>query len=74
MESGDCLLLYTDGAFEAIDAEETEFGRERLKEVFLETASGGAEAAVEAVQKAVFDFAGDTPQMDDITLIVIEKC
>ena len=73
MELGDCLLFYTDGICEAIDSEEIEFGKEKLKEVFLEAAPKGAKATVEAVQKEVFAFAGDTPQMDDITLIVIEK-
>ena len=74
MDSGDCLLFYTDGICESIDSEEVEFGKERLKEVFLEAAPEGAKKTVEDIQKAVFSFAGDTPQMDDITLIVIEKC
>ena len=74
MNPGDCLLLYTDGVCEAVDAEEDEFGKERLKEVFLQSAPQGAKSIVEAVQKAVVSFSGDEPQMDDITLIVIEKC
>jgi len=73
MESGDCLLLYTDGVCEAVDVEEDEFGKERLNKVFLASAPKGAEAVIEAVQSSVVAFAGDEPQMDDITLIAIEK-
>jgi len=73
MESGDCLLLYTDGVCEAEDDKEGEFGKERLREVFLQSAPLGSEAVVEAVQQAVASFAGDTPQFDDITMIAIEK-
>ncbi len=73
MESGDCLLLYTDGVCEAVNSQEDEFGKAKLVEVFQETAPSGAEAVVEAIQQAVVSFAGEEPQMDDITLIVIEK-
>ena len=73
MESGDCLLLYTDGVCEAVDSKAEEFGKQRLIEIFQEAAPSGAETVVEAVQQGVVSFAGDEPQMDDITLIVIEK-
>ena len=73
MESGDVLLLYTDGVCEAIDADEAEFGKDRLMEVFLQSAPLGAEAVVDAIQQSVDSFAGDEPQMDDITMIAIEK-
>jgi sigma-B regulation protein RsbU (phosphoserine phosphatase) len=73
MESGDCLLLYTDGVNEAMNAEGDEFGMERLTETFRGAAPGGAQAVLDAFQKAVKDFAGDQPQNDDITLIVVQK-
>ncbi|MCP5536229.1 MAG: SpoIIE family protein phosphatase [Akkermansiaceae bacterium] len=73
MESGDCLLLYTDGVCEAVDKDDNEFGAGRLKTVFLQSAPMGAEAVVDSIRQAVSNFAGDQPQMDDITLIAIEK-
>ena len=73
MESGDCRLLYTDGVNEAVDKDDNEFGAGRLETVFLKFAPMGAEAVVESIRQAVSSFAGDQPQMDDITLIAIEK-
>ncbi|MBK1856497.1 SpoIIE family protein phosphatase [Verrucomicrobiaceae bacterium 5K15] len=73
MASGDCLLFYTDGVCEAENRSEGEFGKERLKDVFLKSAPLGSEAVVESVRRAVADFSGDIPQMDDITMIAIEK-
>lgn len=73
MESGDCLLLYTDGVNEAVNAEGDEFGLQRLTETFRQAAPGGAQAVVDAFMRAVKDFAGSLPQHDDITLIVVEK-
>ena len=64
MESGDCLLLYTDGVCEAVDTDENEFGAERLQKEFLKSAPLGAEAVVQSIKKAVSEFSGDQPQMD----------
>ena len=50
-----------------------EFGRKRLREVFLEAGGLGAEAAVDRLQEELQRFVGDHQQMDDITLIAIEK-
>ncbi len=70
---GDCLLLYTDGVNEAENRTGEEFGRKRLREVFLEAGGLGAEAAVDRLQEELQRFVGDHQQMDDITLIAIEK-
>ncbi len=73
LESGDCVLLFTDGVKEAIDSAEDEFGMERLSEAFRDAARMGAEAVVSRVEQAVAIFAGDGPQMDDVTIVAIEK-
>ncbi|MCB1086383.1 MAG: SpoIIE family protein phosphatase [Verrucomicrobiae bacterium] len=73
LDTGDVLLLYTDGVTEAADPEENEFGIQRLREVLAESASGGAQAVVEAVSEALTRFTGTAPQSDDITLIAVEK-
>jgi sigma-B regulation protein RsbU (phosphoserine phosphatase) len=73
LESGDCLLLHTDGVREAVDARDDEFGLGRMMDVFGSHAALGAQAVVEAIQAAVRGFAGDGRQMDDLTLIAVEK-
>lgn len=73
MKSGDVLLFHTDGVREALDAAGEEFGEERLRTTFAENAALGAEAVVAAVQRELARFSGEAPQMDDITLLAVEK-
>ena len=73
MKSGDCVLFYTDGIKEAVDAHEEEFGIERMCEAFRMAAPLGAEAVLTRMQEELAQFTGEGPQMDDITLVAIEK-
>lgn len=73
MDPGDCVLFYTDGVKEALDSRDEEFGMQRLAGVFGGAAKLGAEAAVSRVLEAVKDFTGDGPQIDDVTIVAIEK-
>ncbi len=73
MKSGDCVLFYTDGIKEAVDAHEEEFGMERMCEAFRMAAPLGAEAVLTRMQEELAQFTGEGPQMDDITLVAIEK-
>jgi sigma-B regulation protein RsbU (phosphoserine phosphatase) len=73
MNPGDCLLFHTDGIKEAVNTAGEEFGMDRLRDVFRENASLGAEASIRAVERELAKFVGDAPQMDDITLVAVEK-
>lgn len=73
LESGDCILLYTDGITEALDNEGNEFGLERMTQAFRTTAKQGPRAIVSRLIDELRDFVGATPQNDDITLIAIRK-
>ena len=75
LERGDCLLLYTDGITEALDSAGDEFGVERMIESVRESAGTGkgAQQIMSRVIDDVRNFAGSTPQHDDITLIAIRK-
>lgn len=70
---GDCVLLYTDGVREAVDSDEEEFGMERMSETFRLAAPLGAESILTRMQEELRQFTGEGPQMDDITLVAIEK-
>jgi phosphoserine phosphatase RsbU/P len=73
LKSGDCVLFYTDGVKEALDPLEEEFGTDRMCEVFRQAAPLGAEAVLTRMQDELKKFTGEGPQMDDITLVVIER-
>jgi sigma-B regulation protein RsbU (phosphoserine phosphatase) len=70
---GDCVLFYTDGVREALDSTEEEFGMERMSECFRMAAPLGSEAILTRMQEELRQFTGEGPQMDDITLVAIEK-
>ena len=70
---GDGILLYTDGATEALDRHESEFGLARLTQSLQANAPKGAAATVANIAAEVREFAGDAAQYDDITLIYIRK-
>lgn len=73
LEKGDCILLYTDGATEALDQEGLEYGLPRLVQGLQASAPHGASSVVKYVAEDVKSFVGSHPQHDDITLIAIAK-
>jgi phosphoserine phosphatase RsbU/P len=70
---GDILVLYTDGITEIIDAEEDEFGEERLANVVRKNSSCTAKELVNLIMNAVAEFGKELGAFDDETLIVIKR-
>jgi phosphoserine phosphatase RsbU/P len=73
LKRDDCLLLYTDGVTEALDANGDEFGPERMIECVRTSAPEGAPAIITRIIDELRVFVGAQPQNDDITLIAIRK-
>ncbi len=73
LQRGDFLLLYTDGATEALDAEGDEFGAERLVNSLKSAATSSAAQVIRQLTDDIKTFVGNHPQHDDITLIAIRK-
>jgi sigma-B regulation protein RsbU (phosphoserine phosphatase) len=73
LERDDCLVLYTDGITEMLDANGDEFGPERMIQSLRASASDGAEGVIKRLTADVRDFAAGYPQNDDITLIIVRK-
>jgi phosphoserine phosphatase RsbU/P len=73
LERDDCLVLYTDGVTETLNAEGDEFGLGRMMQSVRAGATNGAQAIVRKIIEDVRDFSGSVPQNDDITLIAIRK-
>ena len=70
LEPGDRLLLYTDGIVEAANAEEDEFGRDRLSSLLRETAKLSPKQAVDHIVDVVQRWA--KAQGDDLTLLLCD--
>jgi phosphoserine phosphatase RsbU/P len=73
MDSGDLLLLYSDGVTEADDPDEQEFGLDRVIEVMHRHRDEPAAAIVDHMIRAIDAFAGAAPQHDDITLMALKR-
>lgn len=69
LEPGDRLVLFTDGITEISNADDEEFGEERLMEILHANRALDAEALQKCVMAAIADFSGGNFQ-DDATLIV----
>ncbi len=70
---GDTLLLYTDGVTEAMNEDFDEFGVGRLKQAAIKNRQRPAKVIARSITKAIHTHAGETPQFDDITLVVVKR-
>ncbi|HEX8372674.1 MAG TPA: GAF domain-containing SpoIIE family protein phosphatase [Chthoniobacterales bacterium] len=73
LETGDCIVLYTDGVTEALDERSLEFGMEKMILAIQASAPEGAAAVLRRLTDELTEFSGTQPQNDDITLIAIRK-
>jgi sigma-B regulation protein RsbU (phosphoserine phosphatase) len=71
LKPGDLLVLYTDGVVEARNATDEEFEARRLESYLAGCAGSSADAVVRGLVTRVEDFAGDTPQYDDVTVLAL---
>jgi PAS domain S-box-containing protein len=72
LTSGDLVLLITDGIEESLSPANAIFGLERTLEVVRATRTKSAQEIVDALYRAVRDFAQGNPQTDDVTAIIIK--
>jgi sigma-B regulation protein RsbU (phosphoserine phosphatase) len=73
METGDILLLYTDGLIEAMNRKGEEFGSERFQKCFREASATSADDVLDSIMGELEAFSSGTSATDDITLIAVEK-
>ena len=71
LETGDKVIFYTDGIVEAMNDQEEMLGFDRLLEIVQKSKSTTADALLQEISASVKDFAGNAPQHDDLTVIVV---
>jgi serine phosphatase RsbU (regulator of sigma subunit) len=74
LDKGDILVVYSDGLPDAQNQREELFGEERLLRIIRQEARSGSHPLKQTLLKAIAEFTEGTPQTDDITFVVIEKC
>jgi sigma-B regulation protein RsbU (phosphoserine phosphatase) len=67
---GSVIVIGTDGIHEALNAEKEMYGRERLQDQISKNHSSSAEGIKDSIIADLKQFQGDTPQADDVTLVV----
>ena len=73
LQSGDALVMFTDGVTEAEDINHGQYGEARLEAELSALRGAGSQQIVETINAKVKDFAGEADQSDDVTLMVIRK-
>jgi len=69
--AGETLTLYTDGLTEALNAEHQLFGRKRAMQLIARCSGMTAKEIVDTVVDEVTQYAEQTEQSDDVTLLSI---
>ncbi|MBU1936222.1 SpoIIE family protein phosphatase, partial [bacterium] len=69
LESGELILMYTDGVSEAMNNAEEEFGDERIAKLLQENATLSPEALLAKLEADVIGFNGSDDFEDDFTLL-----
>jgi sigma-B regulation protein RsbU (phosphoserine phosphatase) len=72
LASGDMMVVFSDGAFDATNFKGDRFGRPKLMESIFRNAAYGAQRAIEEIQWDIRRFTGLAPRADDVTLLALK--
>ncbi len=73
LKQGDVLVISSDGISEAMNSNLEQFGEERLQSVILKHRGDPPSVLIDKIIGAVRSHAGNQPQSDDMTLIVVKR-
>jgi phosphoserine phosphatase RsbU/P len=73
LRPGDALVLYSDGVTDAQAVGDEEFGEGRLHDTLRAVAGQPTEAIIDRVFETIETFVADTPQFDDMTMLVVRR-
>ena len=73
LEKGDMLFTFTDGVTEAMNRDGEQFGEERLEKLLAKCGGKTSQETIDTVRAAVAEWAGETEQSDDVTMLVIKR-
>jgi sigma-B regulation protein RsbU (phosphoserine phosphatase) len=72
LQSGDWLVIFTDGVAEAVNANDEEYGEQRMLNVLQAGASATPEELLRRMMSDLDAFVGVTPQHDDVTCMLVK--
>jgi sigma-B regulation protein RsbU (phosphoserine phosphatase) len=71
-ESGQIMLIGTDGIWETVNNSNEKFGKERVKEIIRQNQKSSAHLILKAITDQLATFRQNNAPQDDITLVVIK--
>jgi sigma-B regulation protein RsbU (phosphoserine phosphatase) len=71
LRDADTIILFSDGVTEACNAEEQEFGDDRLTSCVTRPVGGSAQDLLQQILTSARAFCAEAPQSDDITVTVV---
>lgn len=71
LEPGEHLVLFTDGVLEARNMAGEEFGEQRVRDLLRLNSRADTSTILRCLQEALAAFSANTPQHDDITMMVL---
>ncbi|UCF37709.1 MAG: SpoIIE family protein phosphatase [Acidobacteriota bacterium] len=74
MDPGDVVAIITDGFFEYANLSEEQFGNDRVAQVIREFKGNSMQDLLTTLLNEINRFAGDAPQDDDMTAILVKRC
>jgi sigma-B regulation protein RsbU (phosphoserine phosphatase) len=72
LESGDVILLFTDGISEAMNLEGVEYSDSKLEQKTVSLTDNSADEILNGIKNDVQQFTSGNTQSDDITMIVLK--
>jgi len=72
-DSGDILVIYSDGITESVNENEEEFGEQRLIDVLKQNHSRSSSGIRDRIDEALSRFVGTMAPVDDMTLMIIKR-
>ncbi len=72
LHPGECLFMYTDGVTEATNLEDELFSEKRLQDDLSALREKPIKDIVSSLMQEIEDFSQETPQADDITMMIIK--
>ena len=73
MESGDILILYTDGLTETMNAHREDFGKSSVQALLQRNHERNARDILDIILQKLNEHSAGTPRSDDLTTIIIKR-
>lgn len=73
MQSGDIMILYTDGLTETMNIHREEFGKSTVQSLLQRNHTKGAQDILNIIMKKLNEHSSGAPRSDDITVIILKR-